>query len=652
MKLVLTLLIFAFISAHGQLTSSTFSPFSPSALPLAVKGPYFNSWFAGGKNGGFLFRSTPSFWPAWDDQTAWTYIVVVDNAPYAILGSVLPPNVTLANQTAANFTATRTSFTFITGPVEVNVTFLSPITPNDLARQSMPFAYVYMDIATTDGAPHNIHIYSDVDPLTLPDPDPEVNANASLIPSSDFVGLQMQLQDPRPFTEVAEHAQDVIGVFAMKFSSNVKYQIGDELTVRELGTNGTGLQNTIDSNYSAHALDSPFDALAISVDLGLITSTSEPIMWTIGMLRDPSINLTTASGANQMRSSYYWSNYSTIPDITAFVLGDFEVALASADAFDEMIKNVSLSDVSGYTDLLALAARQIFGTLEITVSKSGDGTWNQSDVIIFSKDMGDVASSGTTNVVDVLYAGFPAILFLNPDLGQYLLRPILESQVNNGNLIGQPYAPQNLGSQFPNVMSNTSPHNMGIEQSGNMLIMVLAHFQRTGDLTLVRNYYPLLKSWADYLVNNTLNAGFQITSLSDGISSYNQTNLVLKGIIGISAMGFISSANNEENDEAAYQTVAQQYMRIWLNGALSEDQSHLLSSFGDQNSNGMIYNLYADKLLGLGLIPPNVSLHFCANFELQQLRMRSRSLRFNQRSMNLYSALVSRMEEFRLLLAR
>ena len=52
----------------------------------------------------------------------------------------------------------------------------------------------------------------------------------------------------------------------------------------------------------------------------------------------------------------------------------------------------------------------------------------------------------STNVVDVLYAGFPAILYLNPSLGQYLLRPILETQVSNGALVGQAYAPQNLGS--------------------------------------------------------------------------------------------------------------------------------------------------------------------------------------------------------------
>ncbi|KLO15800.1 DUF1793-domain-containing protein [Schizopora paradoxa] len=591
-----------------------YSPFQSPSLPLAVKGPYLNSWQAVGTGSGLLPNSTPAFWPAWDDHTTWTCVIVVDKSPYMIMGSIPTSlNTSRSIQTAVNFTATKTTYSLSAGPINVNATFLSPITPNDLVRQSMPFVYFYLDIFSTDGAAHDIRIYSDINPQWLhgnevlfPDPNPKVNATGSLINSTDFVGLQMQLQPSRPFAEVANHAQDVIGIFAMKSSSKVKYQIGPDSTVRALGTNDTGLQNTIDTKYSTHALDNPFDAFAMTLDLGSIRSTTESIMWTIGMLRHPSINFTSASGANQLRSSYYWSNFSSIPDLISFVLDDFDVARSSADAFDRMIQNVSLSHVAGYTDLLSLASRQIFGTLEITLSNSSDGTWNRSDIMIFSKDMGDVASAGTsggTNVVDVLYAGFPAILYINPSLCQYLLRPLLESQVVNGTLIGQSYAPLNLGSHFPNVTSKTSPHNLGIEQSGNMLIMVLAHFRKTGDPSL----YPLIKSWADYLVNETLNAGYQTTSLSDRIASYNQTNLVLKGIIGITAMSSISSINEERNDELVYQTTAQKYMQVWLNGALSEDRSHLLSSFGNPNSSGMIYNMYADKLLGLGLIPSHIT---------------------------------------------
>ncbi|KLO15787.1 hypothetical protein SCHPADRAFT_938384 [Schizopora paradoxa] len=602
--------LLSFFKLHSAQLLSTYTPFLPSSWPLAVKGPYFNTWGPGG----FFPVSGLAFWPQWGDQIRWTCIIIVDNTSYVIMGDVDPP---YANQTAVNFTATKTSFSLTAGPVNVNATFLSPITPNDLVRQSLPFSYFYLDILSADGKAHDVRVYSDTTPqwlhgndASLTDPDPNVSATGSLIASTDFVGLQMQLQTPRPFFEVFDHAQDVIGVFAMKSDPNVKYQIGPDALVRTMGRGSTGLQNTIDTTYSQHSLNDPYDAFALALDLGSIQSTSKSIMWTVGMIRDPSINLTTASGANQLRSSYYWSNFSSIPDIISFVLDDFDGARLSADAFDQMIQNVSLSHVSGYTDLLSLAALQIFGTLEITISKSDDGAWNQSDVMIFSKDMGDVASAGTsggTNVVDVLYAGFPAMLYLNPNLGQYLLRPILESQMDGGSPIGQAYAPQNLGSQFPNVSSSTLPHNMGIEQSGNMLIMVLACYQKTGDLSIIQDHYPLLKLWADYLVNETLNAGFQSTSLRDGITSFNQTNLVLKGIIGISAMSFISSANSEEEDQILYQKTAQQFMQVWIDGAVSQDLSHLLSSFGDDSSSGLIYNMYADKLLGLGLVPTNIT---------------------------------------------
>jgi hypothetical protein len=36
-----------------------------------------------------------------------------------------------------------------------------------------------------------------------------------------------------------------------------------------------------------------------------------------------------------------------------------------------------------------------------------------------------------------------------------------------------------------------------------MLIMVLAHARKSGDGTLLFNYYGLLRNWADYLVQST-----------------------------------------------------------------------------------------------------------------------------------------------------
>lgn len=48
------------------------------------------------------------------------------------------------------------------GAVQLNLTFLSPITPNDLKRQSLVFSYLNVDVASIDGKSHDVQVYSDI----------------------------------------------------------------------------------------------------------------------------------------------------------------------------------------------------------------------------------------------------------------------------------------------------------------------------------------------------------------------------------------------------------------------------------------------------------------------------------------------------------
>ena len=50
----------------------------------------------------------------------------------------------------------------VAGVVEMNITFLSPITPTDLARQSLTFSYVDVSVTSTDGASHDVQLYTDI----------------------------------------------------------------------------------------------------------------------------------------------------------------------------------------------------------------------------------------------------------------------------------------------------------------------------------------------------------------------------------------------------------------------------------------------------------------------------------------------------------
>lgn len=92
--------------------------------------------------------------------TAWTGMIRVDGTTYTWMGSPGPQAVT---QIAYQYTSTKSIFTMeVGGLVEMNITFLSPVTPNDLRRQSLVFSYLHVDVTSADGNAHDVQLYSDI----------------------------------------------------------------------------------------------------------------------------------------------------------------------------------------------------------------------------------------------------------------------------------------------------------------------------------------------------------------------------------------------------------------------------------------------------------------------------------------------------------
>lgn len=68
-----------------------------------------------------------------------------------------------ATQTAYEYTSTRSIFTFnVGGLVRMTVTFLSPITPDDLTRSSLPYTYLEVGVKSADGKTHDVQLYTDI----------------------------------------------------------------------------------------------------------------------------------------------------------------------------------------------------------------------------------------------------------------------------------------------------------------------------------------------------------------------------------------------------------------------------------------------------------------------------------------------------------
>ena len=112
---------------------------------------------------------------------------------------------------------------------------------------------------------------------------------------------------------------------------------------------------------------------------------------------------------------------------------------------------------------------------------------------------------------------------------------------------------------------------MHATESGNMLIMTLSYTQATNDHSLISTYvrskqlqftHPsqshilskstLLDQWTQFLITDSLIPANQISTDDFAGSLANQTNLAIKGIVGIKAMSVIAGLLGDSSKSSNY----------------------------------------------------------------------------------------------------
>ncbi|EMD37366.1 hypothetical protein CERSUDRAFT_114039 [Gelatoporia subvermispora B] len=479
----------------------------------------------------------------------------------------------------------------------INITFLSPIEPSDWVSQSIPYSYVYMDATSIDGQSHHVIVYADVSAEWVSGNRGD-NVTWNTTVTSSAIYHAVKAASPTLLGENFGQANDGILYHGMLSGPDVTYQSGFGQDLRaQFQTHGV-LANTQDSDFRNITTNQP--AFALSADLGSISSTSTPVVWILAYVRDPTIEYVTSDGTSQQRSPYYVTQYTSSADAVLDALINFTETSQRAQSLDNSIIQNATKISPQYADLVSLAARQVFGAIDITVSAGSDGQWNSSDVQIFMKDIGNTQR---VNPVEVLYQAFPMFLYLNSSLGKPLLEPLL--QYESSSQFSLAYAAADLGTKYPQALGNNSDHPQGLEQTGNMLIMTYAQARTSGDGSLISRYYDLLRGWTEYVSNNTLQPTASQQS-ADQQSIAGSSNLAVKGIIAIQAMAEMSRALGESDDAELFGQRAKAFMTNWESLAFSSDQSHLLMDYGDESSWALMYNLYPDRLLGTNLVNSSI----------------------------------------------
>ncbi|EPE35110.1 hypothetical protein GLAREA_10806 [Glarea lozoyensis ATCC 20868] len=631
------------------------STLTPPVIPLIVRNPYLSTWLGHARE--LPWEHWPIFWTGQEVGLSILAAVPATNDVYPLLGrpqDSLPKsdqsfNVSYPTYLGATFDASTTNLTYEIPSANhsnaasvIVVSFLSPITPTSTLRQSIPASYITVSV----NGKADIDIYIDLNGLWVSaNRGNTIQWEMSQTPHEEREKKHPSLQTwkikrqiEQLLTEDADRAE--WGTLHFSGPADVQYEAGTSALLRQrFARNGT-LQNTIDNNFRAIMDEEPVFAFSKSFKANDTSNkggkSKNSVLFTIAHIQDPVIQFASARGLTLMKP--LWAAYYFSPEkLLDFHYYDFEVVSQLASNYSRQLEIDALKSGSeDYKDILALSARQVLGACSFS------GT--PDDPIIFFKE---ISSDGNMNTVDVIYPAFPFFLYTNPRWLAYLLEPLIEHQLSGQ--YPNDYSMHDLGSSFPNATGHPDGRDeyMPVEECGNMLIMGLAMINSMkydtepaslwsesgsqryiesagGSVSLhvdengmddsfggrisakgekqarkwVEASYRLWKQWTGYLVREALIPSNQLST--DDFAGWlaNQTNLALKGIIGIRAMSEISELIGETDDAKYYRNISETYIKRWEREfALSRDGTHAKLAYTWFGSWTTLYNLFADSLL-------------------------------------------------------
>jgi Domain of unknown function (DUF5127)/Domain of unknown function (DUF4965)/Domain of unknown function (DUF1793)/Domain of unknown function (DUF4964) len=574
--------------------TSSFDPIRPPAVPLAVRSPYLSAWLPADTTAG----TWPTFWTG--RTTAMTGIAEIDGVPYLFLGA---PNIdghVLRGlvQRSLKVTATRSAYVYEGGGVQLAVTFLSPVEPGDLRRQSMPLSYVSADVRSVDGAAHTVKLYFDISgEWVSADSGTKIRWAQEQVSSAGkdaLTSLSFTADAPQQLNENSDTATWGSIVWSATNRSGLTWQIGADTDVRPAALANGKLANTADTGMP-RAVNDRWPVFAFHFDLGSVRGSTQSAVLSVGHVREPAVSYLGTPLPPLWKS--YWTSWQ---QMAAFFHADAGAAGDRTAALDHKVE-LEATAVGGakYAALCALAMRQAYAGTELV--SNGGKPW------AFLKE---ISSDGNVSTVDVTYPAMPVFVYTDPGYLGLLLEPLLDYAETGG--WPKAFAEHDLGSHYPNAAGHNdgNEEDMQVEESANMLIMTAAYLRHVGSATaksFAVDHYAILKQWSDYLVDNALDPGFQ--NQTDDFTGFigHSANLALKGILAIGAMSQVATVTGDTADSAHYLGIAKDYITQWVGKAQDTTPDHLKLAYDQPGTWSLKYNGYPDALLGLNLIPGSVA---------------------------------------------
>lgn len=563
--------------------------FRPPAVPLVTHDPYFSVW-------SFEDRLTDGPTRHWTGQRQeLCALVKLDGAVFRLMGAE-PAAVPAMKQVSLEVLPTRTIYHFEEQGVRIGMIFCSPLLPDEPEVMSRPVSYLTWEVRVLDRKQHEVSLYFDC------------GAGLAVDREEQAVTWERERVETMSVLRVGTQQQAVLG----KSGDNVRIDWGYML----LGVPQQG--NSVERILGASAARGAFAAgrpLPEQDDTRMPrpAKDDQPVLccvFDLGALTVKAASRHVLLGYDDIYSVEYfgqrlrpwWRRKGLEPNaLLRRAEQDYAMLQNRCGAFDvELMINLRRRGGVAYMNLGALAFRQCLAAHKLVSDPNGQA-------LMFSKEN---FSNGCMGTVDVMYPSSPLFLLFNPKLLQAQLTPVFDYARSSEWRFS--FAPHDLGT-YPKANgqvygggSREEKDQMPVEESANMILMTAALTKATESPAFALRYWTLLAKWAAYLKEKGLDPEEQLCTDDFAGHLAHNANLSLKAIMALGAFAQLADAAGRLEEASAYRATAQEMVAAWM--AKADDGDRYRLAFDRPGTWSQKYNLVWDRILGLGLFPPEVAL--------------------------------------------
>jgi Domain of unknown function (DUF4965)/Domain of unknown function (DUF1793)/Domain of unknown function (DUF5127)/Domain of unknown function (DUF4964) len=541
------------------------------AYPLIVHNPYFSIW-------SFTDKLNASDTRHWTGREQPIYgVLKVDGKLYRFMGA--GPSDDAAVQRSVEVKATQTIYQFKCGPVDLGVTFTSPLLIADLALLSRPISYISFAARSADGQTHAVDLSLEVSTNLA------VNANSQQVTTQQYGAGKLALLKAGTVEQpvLARKGDDVRIDWGYVYVA-APLEKGTEQEVIDLSASAApAMKAGMPGVMAADA-----GRLRTRMTLGKVGPKGAERMVMIGYDEGDAIQYFHTN----LKAWWALEPGMTMEKLLQQAYEEYPAIRRKCEAQNDTIYRDALqAGGETYAKLCVLAYRQCLAAHSLVKSPQGDLLWLSKENF----------SNGSINTVDVTYPSAPLMLCYNPKLVEGMLNGIFF--YSESGKWTKPFAAHDLGT-YPLANGQTYREDMPVEECGNMMILTAAIVKAEQNADYARRHWETLSTWVHYLAVNGFDPANQLCTDDFAGHLARNANLSVKAIVAIGCYARLAGMLGEKDTAAKYREMADSMAGRWQH--MDEAGDHYALTFGNTDSWSQKYNLVWDKIMGLGLFPADV----------------------------------------------